>query len=126
MAELSLTGLRVLRDVAEQGSFTAAARSLGYTQSAISRQVAGLEQAAGPAQPWPRRRSVEIDDLAEESWIAATPQASDTMIGAWQWADWRPRVELVARDWTAKLGLVAAGLGVTLVPGLAADAVRAD
>ncbi|POM26036.1 LysR substrate binding domain protein [Actinomadura rubteroloni] len=25
----------------------------------------------------------------------------------------------VARDWTAKLGLVAAGLGVTVVPGLA-------
>ena len=32
----------------------------------------------------------------------------------------------IARDWTAKLGLVAGGLGVTLVPGLAADAVRPD
>jgi DNA-binding transcriptional LysR family regulator len=30
------------------------------------------------------------------------------------------------REWTAKLGLVAAGLGVTLVPSLAAHAVRAD
>jgi DNA-binding transcriptional LysR family regulator len=35
-------------------------------------------------------------------------------------------VELIAKEWTAKLGLVAAGLGVTLVPGLAADSVRAD
>jgi DNA-binding transcriptional LysR family regulator len=35
-------------------------------------------------------------------------------------------VELVAKEWTAKLGLVAAGLGVTLVPGLAAPAVRPD
>ena len=47
MAELSLTGLRVLREVATRGSFTAAAESLGYTQSAISRQVSGLEGVAG-------------------------------------------------------------------------------
>lgn len=43
----SLTGLRVLREVAERGSFTAAATELGYTQSAVSRQVAALERAAG-------------------------------------------------------------------------------
>jgi DNA-binding transcriptional LysR family regulator len=35
-------------------------------------------------------------------------------------------VRYVAREWTAKLGLVAAGLGVTLVPSLAATAVRRD
>src|SRR5271155_5041535 len=47
MAEFSVTGLRVLCEVASRGSFTAAAGSLGYTQSAVSRQVAGLEAAAG-------------------------------------------------------------------------------
>ncbi len=47
MAELSTTGLRVLVEVARSGSFTAAARTLGYTQSAVSRQVAALERAAG-------------------------------------------------------------------------------
>jgi DNA-binding transcriptional LysR family regulator len=41
------TGLRVLREVAQTGSFSAAAASLGYTQSAVSRQVAALESAAG-------------------------------------------------------------------------------
>ncbi|MGI5127925.1 LysR family transcriptional regulator [Pseudonocardia sp. CA-107938] len=45
--EPSITGLRVLREVAERGSFTAAAAELGYTQSAVSRQVAALERAAG-------------------------------------------------------------------------------
>jgi DNA-binding transcriptional LysR family regulator len=257
MAELSLTGLRVLREVAARGSFTGAAESLGYTQSAVSRQVASLEEAAGaalferrargvvltdagdallrhagpvldeietarreleefsaaktgrlrvgtfptaaaallpralagyrelhpgiavslregstpsqlrrvssggadvavvgflPKTPrssdrrlaleqllddplllavgaghrLARRRSVTIDELRSESWVAATAKADDTLLGAWQWAEWRPRVEYVAREWTAKLGLVAANLGVTLVPGLAADAVRPD
>jgi len=45
--EFSPTGLRVLREVSERGSFTAAARALGYTQSAVSRQAAALEAAAG-------------------------------------------------------------------------------
>ncbi|MFF7651611.1 LysR family transcriptional regulator [Streptomyces sp. NPDC007983] len=45
--EMTLAGLRVLREVAERGTFTAAADALGYTQSAVSRQVAALEQATG-------------------------------------------------------------------------------
>ena len=44
---MTLTGLRVCREIALLGSFTAAARSLGYSQPAISRQVAALEAAAG-------------------------------------------------------------------------------
>jgi DNA-binding transcriptional LysR family regulator len=47
VAEFSPIGLRVLREVAQAGSFSAAAHSLGYTQSAISRQVAALETVAG-------------------------------------------------------------------------------
>lgn len=39
--------MRVFRAVAERGSFTAAGLALGYTQSAVSRQVAVLERAAG-------------------------------------------------------------------------------
>ncbi|MDQ0808928.1 DNA-binding transcriptional LysR family regulator [Streptomyces sp. B3I7] len=45
--DFSSTALRVLRQVAESGSFTAAAARLGYTQSAISRQAAALERGAG-------------------------------------------------------------------------------
>lgn len=47
MAEFNLTGLRVVQAVADSGSFTAAADLLGYTQSAVSRQVAAMEAAAG-------------------------------------------------------------------------------
>ncbi|HET6503626.1 MAG TPA: LysR family transcriptional regulator [Amycolatopsis sp.] len=45
--DVSLVGLRVFREVAERGTFTAAAAALGYTQSAVSRQIATLERAAG-------------------------------------------------------------------------------
>ncbi|RYJ00092.1 MAG: LysR family transcriptional regulator [Actinomycetales bacterium] len=40
-------GIRVLCEVADQGSFSAAARSLGMTQSAVSQHVAALEREAG-------------------------------------------------------------------------------
>ncbi|MFJ8138448.1 LysR family transcriptional regulator [Streptomyces sp. NPDC096013] len=47
MADFTLTGLRVVQAVVDTGSFTAAADALGYTQSAVSRQVAAMEAAAG-------------------------------------------------------------------------------
>ncbi len=47
MADFTLTGLRVIQAVVDTGSFTAAADALGYTQSAVSRQVAAMEAAAG-------------------------------------------------------------------------------
>lgn len=47
MAELTLTGLRVAAEVARLGSFSAAAETLGYTQSSISRQIAATEAAVG-------------------------------------------------------------------------------
>lgn len=44
---LDVKRLRVLSEVAKRGSFSAAAAALGYTQPAISRQVALLEQETG-------------------------------------------------------------------------------
>jgi DNA-binding transcriptional LysR family regulator len=46
---LNLTRLRVLREVLTQGSFSAAADSLSYTQSAVSQAIAKLEEEAGTA-----------------------------------------------------------------------------
>ncbi|XVV06792.1 LysR family transcriptional regulator [Actinosynnema sp. CA-248983] len=251
MAEFTLIGLRVLREVATRGTFTAAAEALGYTQSAVSRQVAALESAAGtplfdrtargvrltaaghvlrrhadavldqvdsarreldgvrgsrgrlrvgafptavaslvpqaivayrsahpgtelvlregltptqlrrlrartvdlavvatlPGVPAEEgltfepllddvlllavardhalagRGAVGLAELAGQRWIAGSHDPSDTFLAAWPDP---PRVEYAVREWTAKLGLVAAGLGVTLVPGLAAPAVRPD
>ncbi|WP_035854956.1 LysR family transcriptional regulator [Cryptosporangium arvum] len=50
--------LRVFAEVAARGTLTAAAAALGYTQSAVSRQIAVLERAAGAALLERRRDGV--------------------------------------------------------------------
>lgn len=44
---LDVRRLRVLREVAAQGSFSAAAEALSYSQPAVSQQIAALEREAG-------------------------------------------------------------------------------
>ena len=44
---LDVRRMKVLREVATQGSFSAAAEALSFTQSAVSQQVAALEREAG-------------------------------------------------------------------------------
>src|SRR2546421_2413866 len=44
---LDVKRLRVLREVARSGSFSAAAEELGYTQPAVSQQISALEREAG-------------------------------------------------------------------------------
>ncbi|MEU6828821.1 LysR family transcriptional regulator [Nocardia beijingensis] len=244
MDEFTVAGLRVVREAAACGSFSTAAENLGYTQSAVSRQIALMERAAGRAlferhargvQPTEagrivlrhaeailgeldqarhdirrlaarppgrlrvgafstamaalvpraitatRDRQVRIslreglsprllaavangrldlavltppdtvpsgvaieplvddpllvavplthplaaatsatpDQLRDERWIAGSQEPSATLLGAWRDQDREPDIAFVARDWFAKLGLVAAGLGITVVPGIA-------
>jgi DNA-binding transcriptional LysR family regulator len=249
MDEFSLTGLRTVREVARHGSFSAAAEVLGYTQSAVSRQVALAERAAGRALfarhargvaltpagevvvrhaiaalaelqaarnvlddlgtrglhrvrlggfstamaaivpaalarlgrdapqvsvvlregtsdrliqqvasgrlelavvtasgvPAPHAEGVTLTHLLEdpllvafardhrlaglprvtpgelrdEPWIAGSSDPSSTLLGAWRDGSWKPRIAHEVRDWTAKVGLVAGGLGITVVPGIA-------
>lgn len=253
MDGLSLVALRTLREVVRHGSFSAAAESLGYTQSAVSRQVALSERAAGRALFERRARGVELtpageivlrharialaeleavrldledldrrrrrqvrlgafstamavlvpnalaalrtrepgldvvlregtserlidrvvsgrldiavvtasasppsgvaverllddpllvalprdhrlagrstvsaDELRDEPWIAGSSDPGSTLLGPWTHASWQPQVAFEVRDWTAKIGLVASGLGITLVPGLSARTLPAN
>ncbi|MGW7534303.1 LysR family transcriptional regulator [Amycolatopsis sp. NPDC054798] len=255
MADLTLTGLRVVVEVARTGSFSAAAHRLGYTQSAVSRQIAASERATGtalferhargirpttagevlirhagrvldsvnaagkelaglrdrlagrisvggfpaasavllpravsrllrahpgvevqlaesatPAQlqslrrgrlevavavtgdglpeydfdslrrtelrtgtgygvavaeshPFAGRSWVEPDELAEQQWIVGA--GSSPEFGAWPGIA-GPSIAFAVRAWPTRLGLVAAGLGISLVPGFAADSLPAD
>ena len=263
-ADFSPTGLRVLREVAQAGSFSAAAHTLGYTQSAVSRQVAALETVAGrrlfergrsgvvltpagtrllprairvleeldaarretagealvagpvrlgafataaaglvpralatlsatykvtlregttpaltralragtldlavlalsppfrapdtqaPAlalttiserelvlgvaatHPFAGARAVEVEQLADQVWVASRSDAGDSLLGVWPGLPGRPDVRYVVRDWLAKLQIVAAGLAITTIapvtldvlpPGVRAVAVRGE
>ena len=44
---VELRHLRTLREIAKTGSYSAAARALGYTQPAVSQQIRALETAVG-------------------------------------------------------------------------------
>ena len=54
--------LRVLRAVAEHGSFSAAAEALSYTQPAVSQQIAALERHAGTTLVDRGSRGVRLTD----------------------------------------------------------------
>lgn len=54
--------LRVLREVAARGSFSAAAEALAYTQSAVSQQIAALEREAGTVLVERNARGVRMTD----------------------------------------------------------------
>jgi len=58
--DVSVVALRVFREVAERGTFTAAATALGYTQSAVSRQIASIERAAQAPLLERRREGVRL------------------------------------------------------------------
>jgi DNA-binding transcriptional LysR family regulator len=70
------------------------------------------------------RPVIRLGELADEDWIAGSPRLEETLFGAA--AGFTPRIRYVIREWVAKQGFVAAGLGVTLIPSLAAGSVRPD
>src|SRR3954471_10224550 len=59
---LDVKRLRVLREVAARGSFSGAADSLSYTQSAGSQKIAALEREAGPILVERSPRGVRLTD----------------------------------------------------------------
>ncbi len=68
-----------------------------------------------------KRRRLSLADLAEDSWIASTSMCACRQIteSACREAGYRPRVAFEADETTAAQALVAAGVGVTLLPRLA-------
>lgn len=73
-----------------------------------------------------RRRTVGLADLADDSFVVGSPVAEDTLLRATLPSGFTPRIDIVAAEWTGKLGCVAAGLGVALLPALAIRAAPSD
>lgn len=73
-----------------------------------------------------RRTRIGLAELAGEVWVTGSARPRGTLISSALRSGFQPRIGFVAAEWIAKQGFVAAGLGVTLVPALAAASVRAD
>jgi DNA-binding transcriptional LysR family regulator len=79
--------------------------------------------------PAARKRSLKLEDLADESWIlgttAACPDAS-IFLRSCQLAGFEPRIAFNSDDYFAMQGFVAAGVGASFIPDLALVSVRDD
>lgn len=64
--DFSLRQLRTLRELAALGTVTATAESLGYTPSAISQQLAGLERSVGVTLTERIGRRLQLTDAGRE------------------------------------------------------------
>ncbi|WP_030394796.1 LysR family transcriptional regulator [Kitasatospora purpeofusca] len=82
--------------------------------------------ALPPDHPLAGRERLRLVELADEPWIAASSRAESTLLAACVRSGFQPRIAYEVGAWTAKLGLVAAGFGATLIPALAARAARPD
>jgi hypothetical protein len=67
---------------------------------------------------------VDVADLRGRRWIVGSPSGEDRLVGAWPDLDERSETTHTAREWLAKLSLVAAGCGLTTVPAAAPPGVR--
>jgi DNA-binding transcriptional LysR family regulator len=69
-----------------------------------------------------RRARLRLADLADEAWVGGRPGSTwfRIVLHACRSAGFEPRTQLVTDDYRAVQAFVAAGLGVGVVPGLAA------
>lgn len=86
--------------------------------------------ALSSAHPLARRAAVELDELRDDPWlltaVGGTCEDSNIVRRACSDAGFEPQVTLESEDYPALLGLTASGMGVTLIPSLAALAVPRD
>ncbi|WP_042394291.1 LysR family transcriptional regulator [Streptacidiphilus carbonis] len=109
MAEFTLTGFRVVHQVATAGSFTRAAEMLGYTQSGVSRQVAAMEAAAGAPIFDRTRRGVALTPAGQVLVRRATEVLADVAATELELAGLRDRLAgrlTIGAFPTAAMGLV--------------------
>jgi DNA-binding transcriptional LysR family regulator len=85
----------------------------------------GLCLAVPAGHPLARGDFIDVADLRGQRWISSPSSGEDRLMGVWPGLDERPEIAHTARDWLAKLHLVAAGCGLTTIPDALATAVPA-
>src|SRR4051795_1972948 len=106
---LDVRRMRVLREVAVRGSFSAAAEALSFTQSAISQQIAALEREAGAVLVERSARGVRLTDAG-----AALVTHTDAILA---------RLDAAERELEAIAGLRGGHLRMVAFPSAAASLV---
>lgn len=71
-----------------------------------------------------RGAAVPIRELSGEEWIAGCPRCRRHLVEMCERAGFTPRIDFATDDYPAVVGLVAAGLGVAVLPELALESVR--
>lgn len=107
---LDVRRMKVLREVAARGSFSAAAESLAYTQSAISQQIAALEREAGTTLVERGARGVRMTDAGR-----ALVEHADVILARLD--DAEAELEAISGLRSGRIRLVAfPSAGATLIP----------
>src|ERR671911_66611 len=108
---LDVRRMRVLREVALRGSFSAAAESLSFTQSAVSQQVAALEREAGAVLVERSARGVRLTDAG-----AAVVRHAETILA--KLAEAEAELEAIAglRGGRLRMGAFESG-AAAIMPG---------
>ncbi|MFE0464582.1 LysR substrate-binding domain-containing protein [Kitasatospora sp. NPDC058965] len=88
--------------------------------------LVGLLPSGHPLADRDEEHPVRLAELAGEQWIAGCPQCRGHLVELCAGAGFEPRIDFATDDYPAVVGLVAAGLGVAVLPGLALAAVRRD
>ncbi|MEQ7123137.1 LysR substrate-binding domain-containing protein [Actinopolymorpha sp. B11F2] len=84
-----------------------------------------LRLALSRDHPLARQRRVRLADLRTETWIeGAHPDCLGPIVPLAEALGDQPRVAFVCDDWNGKQALVAAGVGISLVPSLASGAIH--
>jgi DNA-binding transcriptional LysR family regulator len=97
----------------------------------IERLMDDVLYAALPVDhPLATRRAIALADLVHEDWmlvgLKGTCADTNIVLRSCAQAGFEPRVAYVSDDYFAIQGLVASGMGVALVPGLALASTRED
>src|SRR5436309_2546037 len=107
---LDVKRMRILKEVADRGSFSAAAEALSYTQSAVSQQIAALEREAGTQLVTRGSRGIRLTEAGE-----ALVRHADAILT--RLADAEAELEAIAGLLGGRLRLAAfPTVGATLMP----------
>jgi DNA-binding transcriptional LysR family regulator len=121
--------LRELSSAAQAAALAEGSIDVGFVREAVEQDTSltcepvlreEFVAVFPPAHPLAERARLPLGDLAEEPFVhfprAVAPTLFDQIADACRRAGFSPRVVQEAQEWLTILGLVEAGLGVSLVP----------